>query len=78
VVFGHLGDRVGRKNQLVLTLLITGAATFLIGLLPSYRRWGHWAWISLTALRITQGKARQDPGGGEGRSADLYAYCILV
>jgi MFS family permease len=40
VVFGHFGDRVGRKNVPVVTLLLMGVATFLIGLLPTYRTWG--------------------------------------
>ncbi|CAA9369350.1 MAG: Uncharacterized MFS-type transporter, partial [uncultured Chloroflexia bacterium] len=43
VVFGHFGDRIGRKTMLVLTLLIMGVATFLIGLLPTYETIGVWA-----------------------------------
>src|SRR5215217_4461042 len=43
VVFGHYGDRLGRKNVLVVTLLIMGIATFLIGLLPTYESIGVWA-----------------------------------
>lgn len=40
VIFGHFGDRVGRKNALVIMLLLMGTATFLIGLLPTYQMWG--------------------------------------
>ena len=43
VVFGHYGDKIGRKAMLILTLLIMGIATFLIGLLPSYESIGIWA-----------------------------------
>src|ERR687887_1174907 len=43
IVFGHYGDRIGRKNVLVVTLLVMGIATFLIGLLPRYATIGVWA-----------------------------------
>src|SRR5215217_2125639 len=43
VVFGHYGDRIGRKNVLVITLLLMGIATFVIGLLPTYATIGVWA-----------------------------------
>jgi MFS transporter, MHS family, shikimate and dehydroshikimate transport protein len=55
VVCGHFGDRVGRKAMLVLTLLLMGVATFLIGLLPTYDTIGVWAPILLVALRFIQG-----------------------
>lgn len=61
IVCGHLGDRIGRKRVLILTLLMMGAATFLMGLLPTYDRIGIWAPLLLLALRIVQGLA----AGGE-------------
>ncbi|WP_457973032.1 MFS transporter [Arthrobacter sp. D1-17] len=55
VVFGHLGDRIGRKNTLVLTLVLMGAATFLIGVLPDFNTAGYWAPALLVVLRLMQG-----------------------
>ncbi|QII85374.1 MHS family MFS transporter [Bordetella hinzii] len=55
VVFGHLGDRVGRKNALMATLVIMGVATVGIGLLPSYATAGLWAPALLLLLRLAVG-----------------------
>jgi metabolite-proton symporter len=55
IIFGHFGDRIGRKTILILTLLIMGAATFAIGLLPTYQSIGVWSPIALLALRVFQG-----------------------
>ena len=55
IVFGHLGDRMGRKPVLVMTLMLVGIGTFLIGLLPTYETAGIWAPIMLVALRLVQG-----------------------
>jgi MFS transporter, MHS family, shikimate and dehydroshikimate transport protein len=55
VVFGHIGDKVGRKGALVATLLIVGLGTFAIGLMPSYERIGMWAPIALVVIRLLQG-----------------------
>ena len=55
VIFGHYGDRLGRKNMLVMTLLIMGVATFLIGLLPSYQEIGVAAPVLMLVLRVLQG-----------------------
>jgi metabolite-proton symporter len=69
IIFGHYGDRIGRKTVLVLTLLIMGLATFLIGLLPTYASAGIWAPIMLLVLRIFQGIGI----GGEWGGAVLMA-----
>jgi MFS family permease len=55
IFFGHLGDRIGRKNTLVLTLVLMGSATFLIGALPDFNTAGYWAPALLVALRLMQG-----------------------
>ena len=55
IIFGHYGDKLGRKTILVLTLLIMGVATFLIGVLPTYQSVGILAPILLVVLRIFQG-----------------------
>src|SRR5215510_13880665 len=55
IVIGHYGDRVGRKSMLVLTLVIMGVATFLIGLLPTYATLGPLAPVLLVLLRVAQG-----------------------
>jgi MFS family permease len=69
IIFGHYGDRLGRKTVLILTLLIMGIATFLIGLLPTYASAGMWAPLLLLALRIFQGIGI----GGEWGGAVLMA-----
>jgi MFS transporter, MHS family, shikimate and dehydroshikimate transport protein len=69
VVFGHFGDRVGRKSMLVITLLLMGAATFLLGLLPTFEEIGVLAPTFLVLLRFLQGFAV----GGEWGGAMLMA-----
>jgi MFS transporter, MHS family, shikimate and dehydroshikimate transport protein len=69
IVFGHYGDRVGRKTMLVYSLGIMGVATFLIGLLPSYDAIGIWAPVLLVVLRFAQGIGV----GGEWGGAVLMA-----
>ncbi|SHF07368.1 MFS transporter [Streptoalloteichus hindustanus] len=64
LVFGHFGDRVGRKKLLVLSLLLMGGATFLIGLLPTYASVGVAAPVLLTVLRLVQGFALGGEWGG--------------
>ncbi|MBS0420295.1 MAG: MHS family MFS transporter [Proteobacteria bacterium] len=54
-LFGHFGDRVGRKTTLIVTLGLMGAATFLVGFVPTYAHAGVWGAIILTALRLIQG-----------------------
>jgi MFS transporter, MHS family, shikimate and dehydroshikimate transport protein len=55
LIFGHFGDRIGRKTMLVTSLLIMGLATFLIGCLPTHATIGIWAPILLVVLRFAQG-----------------------
>lgn len=69
VIFGHFGDRVGRKAMLVTTLLMMGLATFLIGLLPTYESIGVAAPVALILLRLVQGLGV----GGEWGGAVLMA-----
>jgi metabolite-proton symporter len=64
VVFGHYGDKLGRKNVLVVTLLIMGIGTFLIGLLPTYESIGVWAPVLLVVLRFLQGLGLGGEWGG--------------
>ncbi|MEV1002480.1 MFS transporter [Nonomuraea sp. NPDC050202] len=55
IVFGHFGDRIGRRNTLVVSLLIMGIGTTLIGVLPTYSSIGVWAAVLLVVMRIAQG-----------------------
>ncbi|MFF1339341.1 MFS transporter [Streptomyces sp. NPDC058290] len=64
VVFGHFGDKVGRKKLLVLSLLMMGGATFAMGLLPTYASIGVGAPVLLTVLRLVQGFALGGEWGG--------------
>ncbi|GAA3265120.1 MHS family MFS transporter [Dactylosporangium vinaceum] len=64
IVFGHFGDRVGRRGVLVVTLVLMGGATFAIGLLPTYATWGAAAPILLVALRFMQGLGLGGEWGG--------------
>ncbi|MFF9898037.1 MFS transporter [Streptomyces longispororuber] len=64
VVFGHFGDRVGRKKLLVLSLLLMGGSTFAMGLLPTYDAIGIGAPVLLTLLRLVQGFALGGEWGG--------------
>jgi MFS family permease len=73
MIFGHFGDKVGRKSMLVITLLIMGISTFLIGLLPTYNSVGVWAPILLLTLRICQGLGLGGEWGGAVLMAVEYA-----
>jgi MFS family permease len=69
LVFGHIGDRIGRKRSLALTMVIMGGATALIGALPTAAQIGVWAPVLLLVLRVLQGFAL----GGEWGGAVLLA-----
>lgn len=73
LIFGHFGDRIGRKNMLVLALLIMGLATFLIGVLPSYSTAGVLGGILLCILRLMQGIALGGEWGGAALMVAEYA-----
>jgi len=69
IVFGHYGNKIGRKSMLSLTLLLMGTATFCIGLLPTYSTIGVWAPVLLVVLRVVQSFGV----GGEWGGAVLMA-----
>ena len=69
VIFGHYGDKIGRKSMLLITLLLMGVPTILIGLIPSYEQIGYWAAVLLVLMCFLQGIAV----GGEWGGAVLMA-----
>jgi len=70
IIFGHFGDKIGRKSMLILTLSIMGVSTVLIGAVPTYQQIGIWAPITLLLLRIFQGIGL----GGEWGGAVLMTF----
>ncbi|MDT7667395.1 MAG: hypothetical protein QOC74_178, partial [Pseudonocardiales bacterium] len=64
ILFGHFGDRIGRKKMLVTTMTLMGVASFLIGALPTYGQIGIWAPVALVTLRVLQGVAVGGEWGG--------------
>jgi MHS family shikimate/dehydroshikimate transporter-like MFS transporter len=73
VLFGHFGDRIGRKTMLITTLTLMGGATFAIGCIPTYETIGVWAPILLTVCRFLQGVALGGEWGGAVLMAVEYA-----
>jgi MFS family permease len=63
-IFGHYGDRIGRKSTLIATLLLMGVATFLVALVPTYESIGIWGAVILTVLRFVQGVGVGGEWGG--------------
>ena len=63
-IFGHYGDRLGRKSALIATLLLMGIATFLVALVPTYQTIGVWGAVLLTVLRFVQGVGVGGEWGG--------------
>ena len=68
-LFGHYGDRIGRKTTLIATLLLTGLSTFAVGFVPGYDQIGIWGAVILTTVRFIQGLGI----GGEWGGATLMA-----
>jgi MFS family permease len=68
IIFGALSDRIGRKRSFMVTMVIMGVSTLVVGFLPTYAQVGAWAPVMLVALRLTQGLAV----GGEYGSAVTY------
>ena len=64
MIFGHYGDRIGRKGALIATLLITGLATFAVGFVPTYEQIGVWGAVILTTIRFIQGVGVGGEWGG--------------
>ncbi|MDV7241706.1 MULTISPECIES: MFS transporter [Rhodococcus] len=73
VIMGHFGDRIGRKKILVVALLLMGAATFMVGLLPTSNQIGMWAPALLVVLRLIQGFGVGGEWGGAVLTAVEYA-----
>ena len=73
IIFGNLGDKIGRKTILVVTLLLMGIATTLIGVLPTFERIGLWAAVLLLVLRILQGLGAGAEFGGAVIMAAEYS-----
>jgi MFS family permease len=73
-IFGHWGDRIGRKATLIVTLLVTGIATVAVGLVPGYDRIGIWGAILLTAIRLVQGIGVGGEWGGSVLLAMEWAH----
>jgi MFS family permease len=63
-IFGHYGDRIGRKGALIATLLVTGIATAAVGLVPGYNQIGIWGAVILTVIRFIQGVGVGGEWGG--------------
>jgi MFS family permease len=68
LIFGALGDRIGRKKTFMVTMAMMGFSTVVVGLLPTYAQVGVWAPVLLVAMRLTQGLAV----GGEYGGAAAY------
>ena len=73
IIFSHIGDKIGRKRTLVLTLSLMGLATFLMGVLPTYQTIGIWAPVLLILLRLVQGLGLGGEWGGALLLAVEYA-----
>ncbi len=73
LVFGGLADRIGRKRCFMITMIVMGLSTLLVGSLPTYTQVGVWAPVLLVLLRLTQGLAV-----GGGHSPTPFACCAVL
>src|ERR1700751_3942445 len=73
-IFGHWGDRIGRKATLIVTLLVTGIATVLVGCVPGYNSIGIWGAVLLTLIRLIQGIGVGGEWGGSVLLAMEWAH----
>ncbi len=73
-IFGHWGDRIGRKATLIVTLLVTGVATVAVGCVPGYDSIGIWGAVLLTAIRLIQGIGVGGEWGGSVLLAMEWAH----
>src|ERR1700751_1246871 len=73
-IFGHWGDRIGRKATLIVTLLVSGIATVAVGLVPSYDSIGIWGAVLLTVIRLIQGIGVGGEWGGSVLLAMEWAH----
>ena len=73
IFWGPLGDRIGRQRVLAMTILLMAAATFLVGVLPTYDQVGGWAIVLLVALRVVQGFSTGGEYGGAATFMAEYA-----
>src|ERR1043166_1425434 len=73
IIFGRIGDLVGRKYTFLVTIVVMGGATFLVGLLPTFQTIGWAAPILMVTLRLVQGLALGGEYGGDRRDAGEHA-----
>ena len=77
-IFGHYGDRIGRKSTLIATLLVMGLATFAVALVPTYASIGIWGAVILTILRFIQGIGVGGEWGGSVLNGTPYAIAAYI
>jgi len=79
VIFGHFGDRVGRKGALIATLLTSGLACFAVGFVPTYASVGIWGAVLLTIIRFIQGVGvGGEWGGSVALSCETSSFCDCI
>jgi MFS family permease len=78
MIFGQYGDRIGRKAGLIVTLLITGLATFAVGFIPGYATIGIWGAVILTIIRFIQGIGVGGEWGGSVLLSMEWARTTLI
>src|SRR5256714_9071084 len=76
LIFGRIGDLVGRKYTFLVTMTLMGVGTFFIGVLPGYESWGIMATVVLIGLRLVQGLALGGVNGGGATYISRYAPAV--